>query len=136
MRLIATAGVVAAGAVLASSALGAGNGGACSTEGLSASSVRVVELRVQGVSCLSARKVAGRVAQDLQHGREISVRGSSSFAISQSTCTGCKAATSVSIGYSGGSVTISLRGGTVSSSTTPSMPTLPSPGGSGAGTVI
>jgi hypothetical protein len=134
MRSIAMAGVVVAGVVLVSSALGTGNGAACSTKGLSVASVRVVQLRVQGVSCPSARRVAGRVAQELVHGRQISVSGSSSFSISQSTCTGCKAATSVSIGYPSGTVTISLRGGSTSSGAIPSIPS--SGGSSSPGSVI
>jgi hypothetical protein len=122
MRLIATASILAA---LALPAAGSASKGAasCSTRGLAVSSVRVVGLSVRGLSCSSARGVAVKIVRELGHGQPVSVSGDEGFSMSQSTCTGCKTTTSVSIQYPRGTLTISIRGGKGSSTT---MPTLPS----------
>jgi hypothetical protein len=137
-----TRGLVWAVAVLLALAAWAGGAaaavhgtGSCSTHGLTASSVRVVELRVHGVTCSQARKVAGGLASDLAHGRTVSVSGAESFSMSQATCTGCKTTTSVSIGYRSGTMIVSLRGGSGPSSGT--VPTLPAPSfGTGSPTTV
>jgi hypothetical protein len=107
--------------------------GSCSIRGLGVASVHVVGLSAEGVSCTSARTIAGKVAADLAHGRSISIPGSVGFGMSQQTCTGCKTTTSISVTYPHGKVTVSLTGGTGSTGPTTPMPSFGSPGG---GTVI
>ena len=99
-------------------------GVACSTRGLAFSSVRVVGLTAEGVGCSRARGIAGEIAQDVLHGRGISVTGAEGLSYSQASCTGCKTATSVSVTYAGGQVTVALRGGTAGA-TAPSLPSFP-----------
>jgi hypothetical protein len=98
---------------------------ACSTQGLSFSTVHVVGLHADGVACLRARDLAGQIARDLLQGRSIAISGAESFGVSQQTCTGCKTSTSVSITYAAGEVTVALRGGS-GGAAVPSTPTLPS----------
>jgi hypothetical protein len=131
---IARAGIfVSALAVCAAgSSAGAAGRVTCSIRGLDVAPVHVVALHVQGMSCTSARTVAGKVATDLAHGRSVSVPGSVGFGMSQQSCTGCKTTTSVTITYPHGSLAISLRGGSGANSTAPA----PSFGSSGGGTVI
>jgi hypothetical protein len=135
-RGIAWAGVAASviALCLAGSADAAHSASTCSVQGLAVSSVHVIGLRVEGLSCVSARTVAGRVAADLAHNRSISISGSVGFGMSTSMCTGCKTTTTVTITYPHASLAISLRGG--SGSAAPSTP-IPSFGSSpGGGTVI
>jgi hypothetical protein len=134
---LARAGALASLLALAVAGLSAGatSRGQCSVEKLGASSVRVVQLRATGIACVQARKVAGRIASDLAHGRSVAVTGSVGFGMTQQTCTGCKTTTTVTISYPHGSLAISLRGGS-GSNTSPAMPTIPSFGSSGGGSVI
>jgi hypothetical protein len=118
---------------LAGSAGATRSAATCSVQGLAVSSVHVIGLRAQGLSCLSARTVAGRVAADLAHGRSISISGSVGFGMSTSMCTGCRTTTTVTITYPHGSLAISLRGG--SGGVAPGTP-IPSFGSPGGGTVI
>jgi hypothetical protein len=105
----------------------------CSIRGLGVASVHVVGLSVEGMSCTSARTIAGKVAADLAHGRSISIPGSVGFGMSQQTCTGCKTTTSISVTYPHGKLTVSLTGGTGQTAPTTPMPSFGSPGG---GTVV
>jgi hypothetical protein len=108
--------------------------GSCSTSGLapassSASRYKVVSLGAAGVPCSKARTVAQQVADELTHGRPISVAGVQEFAINTLTCTGCKPTTQVALTYATGKITISL-GGKASSASLPA-PSPIAPTGSG-----
>jgi hypothetical protein len=120
-RAIAVVGIFAALALpaLATASKGAA---ACSIHGLTVSSVRVVGLSARGLSCSAARGVAVKIVRELGRGQPISVTGDEGFSMSQSTCTGCKTTTSVSIQYPRGTLTISIRGGSGSNSTTVPLP--------------
>jgi hypothetical protein len=110
-RHIVAAGVLVV-AFCASGVSGAArSSGSCSIRGLGVASVRVVGLRVEGMSCTSARKIASKIASDLAHHRSISFPGSVSFGMAQQSCTGCRTTTSISVAYPHGKVTVSLRGG-------------------------
>ena len=91
---------------------GATQRGACSTSGLGGGTARykVVDLSASGVGCTKARSVAKQVADELAHGRPISLRGVQGFAINSTSCTGCKTTTQVALTYASGRVTISLGG--------------------------
>jgi hypothetical protein len=151
-RRAALAGIVAILAALVVQAAAAGAAStsaaaACSTHGLrfpaaKSAKLSVVSLRSQGVSCKSARKVASRVAEDLLHGRTVSVSGAIGFGMTEESCSGCGGTTtSVSISYRHGKVTVSLRGagstgggGVIPFPTTPfPAPTAPS---GGSGTIV
>jgi hypothetical protein len=83
-------------------------------------------LSVRGLSCSAARSVAVKIVRELGHGRPVSVTGDEGISMSESSCTGCKTTTSVAIQYPRGSLTISIRGGSGSSSST--VPLFPSSG--------
>lgn len=86
----------------------------CSTRGLSVghAATHVVALRVDGLSCRTGRAVAGTIARDLTHGEAISIAGASSYSMSEiSSCTSrCASETDVSVGYTRGSIRVSLSG--------------------------
>jgi hypothetical protein len=132
MRLLATAGILAALTLPAFAS--AGTTAACGTRGLTFSTVRVVALSVRGLRCSAARAVAVKVVHELGHGQPVSVTGEEGVSTSQSTCTGCKTTTSVSIQYPHGRLTISLLGGSGTSSAT--VPAPPSFQWSGSTAVI
>jgi len=134
-RRFAWAGIVAAAlaVAVAGGSHAATRAASCSTNGLSVSSVRVVVLRAEGVSCTAARKVAGSVAVDVAHGRTISIAGSIGFGMSEQSCTGCRTTTKVSVTYPHGSITVGLSGGSEPSEPPPEP--IPSFGG-GSGAVV
>jgi hypothetical protein len=123
--LALTASTAGLALALAAAAPAAPAGAACSTRGLAFSSVRVVGLTAEGVGCTRARGVASQIAQDLLHGRGITVSGAQSLGISEESCTGCGTTTSVAITYPGGQVTVALRGGGAAGAPVPSVPALP-----------
>jgi hypothetical protein len=125
-RALAVSALLAGFALSAAAVRAAPAGAACSTRGLAFSSIRVVGLTAEGVGCPRARGIAGEIAQDVLHGRGISVTGAESLSYSQASCTGCRTTTSVSVTYAGGQVTVALRGGTAGA-TAPSPPSFPAP---------
>jgi hypothetical protein len=134
-RRLAWAGIVAAAlaATVAAVSGAATRAASCSTNGLSVAPVRVVLLRAEGVSCTSARKVAGSVARDVAYGRTISIAGSIGFGMTEQSCTGCRTTTRVSVTYPHGSITVGLSGGSGPSEAPPEP--IPTPEGV-PGTVI
>ena len=123
-RALAVSALLAGFALSAAAVRAAPAGAACSTRGLAFSSIRVVGLTAEGVGCPRARGIAGEIAQDVLHGRGISVTGAESLSYSQASCTGCRTTTSVSVTYAGGQVTVSVRGGRAGA-TAPSSPSFP-----------
>jgi hypothetical protein len=114
--------LLAAG-LLAALALGAGAVGAapgstsCSIRGLAsagrgAHGLRVVFVHAHGVSCSTARSVAVKVAHAVATGGMISIPGSVGLGMTQSSCTGCKTTTQVSITFPRGMVTVGLTAAT------------------------
>ena len=84
---------------------------ACSTSGLPAThAYKVVSLRTSGVPCATARTVAQQVADDLMHGRPVSISGVQGLALATTSCTGCATTTQVTLSYPNGKITVSLGG--------------------------